>query len=633
MYLLNQFLFLIFFSALFFLCGASVLPALRLKTSISLASLVGFIVTMMLFFIIALPARFVGISLTGLMIASVTLFCILLGGAVFLFLKKRLYEAYRICIKNLFNRIKNAKLIYGFIVVLFLANVFSTCFCYWGTSDDSFYLPRTMEMIETDRLDVSESVAWLGYDLEGFPKSTDISTFEAFKAVCSKIFAVPVTILCRNSMSVILICLSFFSLWQFLGSALSSHKNAQDIRELSFVICFWVLIIAGAIKLYNDSLPFWQIRYIWQGKAVLYAVIYPFIYKICFDIYNTAKNGFLKWNHFVLLSFTLTAGISLTIIGSIFPAILCFILGLPYIIYCLIKKNFRGQTALQLIVALIPVLLCSFGEFIYIITKNSRYLSAFSVPNWLDTLKDMLYIPGKGFFWGLYAIALIYILFRGSLSQKMLFVAAPVLLFATFLNPLLIGSVSTYVTTGSVYWRLYLLLPMWYVPALVSATVICNLMINMRKIIVLALFAGGIFFVNQYKYVIVQRENNYSVPQNIISASEYISADYTDDDYPILYSLDGSAWEIRQYSADVNLLTGIRDSQRKINNIDEIPEISYNILCKQNVNNSQLEVVLKQCDVDYCCVYTYNIEYIQDCTCIEKMASIGFVTLFKVVNH
>ena len=632
---------IVFFAAFFLeimLVGVLTSRVFNRRQSVTLDFCLGFVSILSICFLLTALFRVINLSLTALTHTLVSLLIVIDLFSLLCIFRNGVLEECQSQIERVKKILNSNKLIFGLLFCSFLLHLFFSCCCYWPTSDDSYYLPRAMEMVSKNTVNITDSIAWLGYQTDNKYGYFNPSSMEAFRAVLSSITGIPVTVLSRNALCIILVMLSYASVWQLTGSLVGESDNAERIKALTLLLYNIILLLVGGfMKRDIVSFPFWQIRYLWQGKSILISFFFPLIMKLCVDIYRCNGDNHKVWNCCLLLGWAVIAAVSTTRVAVIFTPILCFILGIPYIVMNIVKRKFQWQIVPQILVAFIPVIIVASISMIAMTDSSGGGLFSTSQPldihKWNEVFGEMFSI-GHWIFWGLYAISLLYLIHKGDSIQKAVLIGAPIVLFLTFLNPLLIRIVVKFIKY-SIYWRLYWLLPMWYVFPFVLSIIICSNM-TMKEInsfvigfTVPLLLCGYVFIWGRVEI----RNSMYSLDRRTESVAKFILDDYSGGTKPVVldmtYQFKGVV-EIRQYSTDIILYAGHRDTQRAIIQDTSLQSLYKELYNGESLSNEEMESVIKNGEIDYVTSKTDEEAQFENLFCLKKVFTVDDFIVWSV---
>lgn len=560
---------------IFFLLGATLDLWLFRRYSLTFSVLAGFMVLNAAFFVFTYAFRAIGLKFSLLVTVFSAFLIFTLLFSAYRFIKCLAWKNYWQSVTGYFREHGVLKICLILFIAVILLLSFTLSMKENPDSDDSMYMAKAMEIIKTDTLHFHESRMWLGWECDFMTDATDSSTLETLYAYLSLISGIPVAVFCRKVMVLVItavVCCTVFN----LGISLFRGKQEKIKALLMLAGYLFLCVVYNAVF---DSVPYRQIMSPWHGKTILAAIVFPCIMSVCVDIYSHADE--IKWAEWIYLAIVVTASISASIIGVNFTVIYCIVMAAPLLIYRLIAKKTVKQFFFPAIVAMLPSILFSGIALITVITSNSGYFTRFASPDWYHSFYRTFIADSKGIVLILFLAAMVYFLIKGSVEQRLILVGTTVFLFATFLNPWLVKPVAKYITTGSIYWRLYWVIPIWTAIPAAAADALVKMGIDKAKIflrgaiialismeIMLFSFAGSSMFTYTVEFLrcwYPPRYNSYALPEMTIACADAILED-SDEDLPMLLDVtDRELWSvpmfIRQYTADIGLCVGIRENQ------------------------------------------------------------------------
>jgi len=551
-----------------FLIGTAVEKLLDYPFSFSNAIMVGFITMLALFHVVAYPMVQLNATFTLLFWTYTGILLLAAAFALWNMVKQKTGVVFRQHTKELLVSARRELPLLLVTAGVALFTLFISCGHTYVTSDDSFYLPRAMEALSENRVGILHGFWWSGLSEQSFPGMVDASTLECWKAYWSYLFGMHPTVFCRNSLSLIVHFVSWCSLYQAYRSV-SKHKGSSLIPCL-FLSVYLILIVLDN-RLAN-TLAFWTIRYPAQGKAMLCSIIYPALIFVCASVVDCEKNR-IPWQKWLGIALVFTAGIATTIIGVFWPFLCCLTMGLPYLL--IERRKDLHKLLLPLILACSPVIIYAGTTFLSVVTEHTSYLE-FSVPNWYESMTEAINIHHVGAF----VLCLIFTLILGSRKAKLILAGGCITLFATVLNPLFIGFVSKYLSTGSVYYRLFWMVPVYFIFAYTVAELFGSCKLRARQISVLAVtavlvLAGGIGALKvgprevyrrvndrlQLSYQGVRRTNIYGLPESWYSMGSKLLENVEETESVRIIWLAETDCLVRQYSDRIELVGACRAEQ------------------------------------------------------------------------
>lgn len=168
--------------AIIFLAGLCMEKLFKQQFSFSYVMVTGFLVLLAVFQIIAYPMIRLNMSFSLLfwIFTSILLLCVV--AAIYILLqattRKTIIQHVAILKDSI---LKEIPLLCITIGVLAFVLIISCAFNY-ETSDDSYYLAKSMEVLAQNRLGISSSLAWSGVEQTVMSSEVDASTLECWKA-------------------------------------------------------------------------------------------------------------------------------------------------------------------------------------------------------------------------------------------------------------------------------------------------------------------------------------------------------------------------------------------------------------------------------------------------------------------
>ena len=536
--------------------------------SVSNAIMLGFLSAQAAFHVIAYPMTLLDSSFVLLFWIYSVILLLLCAAGILILLQKSYHTVISHHIKEICAQILSEPFVPLVAACSFCLFLLASLFFSFNTSDDSYYLPRVMEIVTQNRLGISEGFAWSGLKELAFPSSVDASSLEAWKAYWSYLFNLHPTLFIRNSFSFVIHIVSFCSLYQAFCS-ITSHKKPA-VSSLVFLSVYFLLILLDNHKLVGTA-P-WILRYSAQGKSLLSSIIYPSLVFGCAKIVQCGKQH-ISWHKWMFLAIVFTAGVSSTIIGVYWPFLCCLTMGIPFLLIERRKDFFKLLPALFL--ACLPVIIYAGISYLTILSKSTNYFE-FVTPSWRDAFTGGLNTNRLL----LLFLSLLFTLLCGSKAAKMVVAGGCITLFITFGNPFFIGFVSKYLTTGSVYFRLFWMVPVYFLPAYVIAELFGGLKLKPRQLIATFISTGlalaftiGILYLGPHDFCqalrekanldfgVEQRTNPYGLPNKWYEIGNRLLEDLEEDERTRVIWLVGTDCHLRQYSERIEVIGACRREQ------------------------------------------------------------------------
>ena len=439
-----------------------------------------------------------------------------------------------------FFKINKENIILKAVVILLIIFQSSSCILmYHSDDDDGYYVVASNYMIETNSLETNEGLISSG--LPGSVKSRiDTATWEIFVAILSCIFKIHPTVLAHTILPLILIPISYMAFYS-IGKKLYIYNEDCEKKALTFLFFIILLNMFGGYSAYSTGC-FLLLR-IWQGKSVLCNIIMPALLRSVLEIIYENENT----KNFVYNTIILISGVCVSAVGVYLVPIYYIVIGIPFIIYKIIKKEKWFKISLYAILSLLPSLSFALVALVAVLTKHENYMSE-SPWKYIDVLERTLF---HGLYVPLFIISLLYCIFKSQKEQRIFFLGSTICLFITFFNPLFSEFVAQKITGVQVYWRLHWLIPIYFGIAYFM-TEVTYITKNYHTIIailcVLLIYKSG-SYIFMYPYY-DQYTNIYKLPNEIIEIAEYIEDKKDTDEKVCIFLPKMFSAKIRQFSLD-----------------------------------------------------------------------------------
>ena len=625
-------LLILLFSAAVLLLGDAFLRLIGWERKCSSAYAWGVAVLLAVVQLVAYPLYRLSTSFTLFFILYSAVLAALLFWAVFSAVKARDWSCYAKDFHITVRGIREAPLL---TLILWGALIFFLIFSfgfYYPTTDDGYYMTRSMEVIRQNSMGINVRFAWLGWSNGELPDYTDASTFAFLISYLSALSGIQATILSKTFFAFCLLAAHIAAILTALEAIL--EKKEHLFEKKTFGMLFYLIFLIFSVK--QDSAGNWMTGYIWNGKAFLSAFILPMLLASCFMLMRRADD--LQGREWLAVTTVLMAGIAVSIVGLNLPIILYFTFGLAF----LIATGFRSFSKIWkgALLSALPVMVYAILSYLFVITGQNDYFEAGTTTSvsWIGQFAEAV----DFFQFVLYLFACVYVLIFGSRLQRALFVLAPFLLLISFLNPLLTDPVCKYVTSSLVYWRLWWLLPLYLLPAVVLTDLFDRLTKgNLQCGLLCALLSLGIvsgfeifrysitdpaetilpYAENAGRLIHVRpelRSNLYGINPATYLTAKTIEEDWSGEDAPRMLMFFNRPFEIRQYNPDIVMAVAIRDIQLT----DElIPGTEFTQRDFMNTYNEisdgvLLHKILRTLDVDYICF--------EEAPAVSDMEACGF---------
>lgn len=573
---LKTFIIIFFFFFLFYRMGLIINYYLKdNKNEFYENILDGFVFTMCIFEIMALPFSFLNLNVKVLYIIAIIVFFLLMLYSLLKF--RNTFKLNILCDK--FKAISSVqKYILIFTIILVLTQVIMSFYLIDYSPDDSIYVSWSEEVKDLKQyMEVNPS-----YGLENsiFPTQNILNSWEIFNGFVARIFNIEVTTLVHTIYPCIFIIISYFSYFCLLKK-LNKKNSLLMLLILAFIFCF----VSGLSGKFIGSM---LLTRIWHGKALLICILVPYLIKHLLDLeFNKKELIFLIMMNTAVLSFDPIALWFVPILEFLFTIIILF------------YKGFKQ--AFKMIFVIIPELILLPLYLKIAILGPNKSLTVEGYDSYSNALMD--YIKNGWFFVIIYLLCIIYIIYNkkkrngkifkdklGSNNDIILLICIPILTFITFLNPLICNYVQQYVTSNEVYWRLYWLIPFEITISYALSEIIMSLKNSKLKIMLTILFVLVIivFGKNIYGTIEYRRHENYEkISQYVIDEVNFILHSSNYNDVIVLAPGEPYGFMIRQLTDKIQLAYSRGQYTRHMGdeNIDLYwaYDTMYNNFTKENV--------------------------------------------------
>ena len=284
------------------------------KESLAKSVLFGYFVMFALFEVLCVPAAFLKISFSRLCLvyAGIVLIWAILS---FLIKRKRIWN----CLKSFQKGLSGMTFLWCVALLLIAVQIGVYVVGMATDADDAMYVASATTSLHTDG--IFSYSCYSGRPVSVLPKRYVLSPFPIFLAFLSKMTGFHPTVMAHTILPVFLVaaCYFVYSLW---GRKLfDGDKKAESL----FLIFVSLVHIFSYYTVYTQG-TFLLIR-IWQGKAVLAAMLLPVLLYYGWMYFEKEKIGILEWLQllFLMTSCCLVSsmGIMLAPIMLGFVAVVC----------------------------------------------------------------------------------------------------------------------------------------------------------------------------------------------------------------------------------------------------------------------------------------------------------------------
>ena len=509
---------------------------------------------------------------------------------------------------------------------------------YYSSSDDGLYLTKGIEAIAQNSLAINDDMAWFGRDNAPILNFENGSTYSFFLAFLSKAFNVPISAVAKTFFLLNLLAAHLCAVsWAFEQVI---EKKEHFFEKKIFFLSAYIVFQLFCVK--EGSSGTWMTGFLYEGKSILIGIIFPLLLGSCFILLK--RLDCFQSREWLSIAVIFLAGVSVSVIGIIFPAILYFCFGIAIVLGTRFK-NFK-RIWLPALLSAVPVVVFALLSFF---TAKSLFfcLGGISAGDWVSSGRTVTenagnaglaaavsqFLSWKDHFlyavdlWQfvLYVLSVLYILFVGTKNQKVLFVISPLALLFTFANPLFCDFVASRITTPIVYWRIFWLFPVYFLPAFVLTDLIEKLTDGklQRAVIIIAIAAvtycgfeifrypqnGAVNSVYSLaadvgKLINVRpelRHNVYGLNAATIRTADTVLEDWEGEERPRLLFCCNRPFEIRQYSSEIVLVSEVRNYSSVEGNVPGTDvKLADFIQNYSSISDGQtLRDLLDALDVDY----------------------------------
>ena len=494
-------------------------------------------------------------------------------------------------------------------IILIVIQMFLSSYLKHTDNDDGYFITISNIALEEDLICMDGDIVYNGIEGSGSnsfrPQS---SSWELFIAFFAKLFKIHPAILAHTVMPVLLIGLCYMAVYD-LGKRLIKKQNTLYL----FLIVYAVLNLFGGYAVYSSAC-FLLLR-IWQGKAMLVNFVFPMLMGYCIDIYKEKENT----GTWVLNLILVIAGIGFTVVGIYLMPVFYLMIGIPYLIYCGILKQWKRcwKLVIRAFISMLPVILYILYTFYMVINSASgeEYMSA-PAPVW-ENVFDMTMRQGAYFI--LFLLSMLYLfLKKGENLAELLFCGSTLCSFFIFLNPYLCTFVSQKITGVDVYWRLYWMLPIYFSIAYVSARLL-EYQKNFKKIIGLILISIIINLSGLYMYkkdlYFDKYENIYKIPEESILVAQKLLK--RESKTTCIFPEDISP-KVRQYTAKIIVI-----ESRGMSTSEQYGWLYQKIYDEGDVNSKEVKEELKNLNVNY--IYSRDIIKAENIEIVDEIENYGYL--------
>lgn len=543
----------------------------------------GSVIVIALFEIVSLFCFVFESNFSVLYISFLILTIIIFGSAVYFFVKKREW-------KKLFE-IKPIRGDFQFIYILFcltvLIQIVIICFMHFNSYDDGFYIAISNIALEQNAIELKDQVVYCGNNiLEDFSSRPGINCWELLIAFFSKLFAVHPAVLSHTFLPVLLLPLCYMAVDQVMEKLTDSLSN----RYLGLFIYSLLVMFYGNGYLLSSYLAVGT----WTGKALLFHLVISLLLSECIDVVKDEQTR-TTWSRIGIIA---VAGVGVTATGIYTIPVYLFSIAVPYVLYLLYKRE--GNK----IFLLLKKAILSLGIFILIgfyavvrMFSGGNSVSASGQTFEIERVYKKALSQNK-IIVILFALSLLLMFcVENSKKIKLLFTGQILTLFLLVLNPLTAGFIARNITGISVYWRMFLLLPVSFLIPLGGTyitKIFCReeilVQIGKRKVLgIISVVFTVLFLINGKGMfsIFSSHQNMYMIPQEMLSVCE--SFDLSSKEMITVLVEEPMNRFLRQYSSYFDVIIGRSASISRCREEEE-----YKMLCASIYEEGEIDSAARE---------------------------------------
>lgn len=544
----------IFLSALFitsvylycFVTGTGVLRLLRLPHSGALAVMTGLMALFAGFELLALP-----FMLTAGSFRTLTIISLVFGAACFF---TALYTCFIRGRTPLPTAPQTGWLGWVIFCIIAVQVAVPVCFARFD-GDDAFYIAITTSIQATGKVFANNPS--IGLDAFAYPPNYRFTAYEVLITLLGECFHIEPVVMDHTLLPALFIPMYYLANLCLARALYPENRKKQQW----FVLLIALFTLFDAYSNYLSS-SFLLIK-AWMGKGATINHCFIVFLAAFIRMYRAQRADKDTTGWFMLITLCLIAGVGTSSVGLYLIPVAYFCLA-GAALFTLNGENktqtraLRADFVKKAVLSALPsalFLLCY-----WLMLKQSGGLSQLNAFNskrsWLDDAALM-------FKYGLlslafYLLGAFYFGLKGNALQRTLFFLGPLVLFLTFLNPLLQPYVGRYLTSQPLYWRFFWLLPLFPTMAAFVIAIWSRYRQRWAHLLLaaalLVIFSPPNFALTQDKYF--APENAGKIPNEIPQTAAAILSHVTTEDPNDLYLLALPKYNIymRQYTGHIALV-------------------------------------------------------------------------------
>lgn len=293
--------------------------------------ILGLFMSFSMFWILCVPMTLLKISFTILTVLYSVILFLLCGIGVYLFYKNSTFKILLEYWKTW--KIKWFEFLYLILFLAFLGIQLYFAFFYestiWST-DDCEYVVRALDTITSDHMYLTNIFTGAG---SGFDYKRILNSWEIYTAYLAKVSGFHVTTIAHTVMPAVFLVIAYLVYIYISYQLFDSVEN-----KLIFLCLLSVVLMFGFYSPY--SLTFRLVVTLWQGKAILSAIVIPFLISFLPRVYGQ-KICIRTVMYLLLISVTacsltmMGSGMSIAVYSSMLIVMLLYKQNLAGIWYCI----------------------------------------------------------------------------------------------------------------------------------------------------------------------------------------------------------------------------------------------------------------------------------------------------------
>ncbi len=327
-----------------FACGTLLLTVTKRKTMcFSLCMLCGYLVMFSVCEICFVPLILMKQPFHTAAYAMAGILCILALVSVFFCRKNLLF-----LLKDTYYELRSQSPLFYAALILILIQIFAYVFFMTIDQDDAFFVATAADAIQYDTMYQVEP--YIGYRAYVLPYRYVLSPMPMFYAFLAKFTGFHAAVIAHTVLPVFLVSTAYMVYYLIAEQLFHGKKDSVGL----FLVLLSVIHISSYYSVYTQGT--FLLTRIWQGKAILAAILLPFLFYNCFmqHLPEREKGG---WAVCLL---TVLSCCMVSSMGIVLAPILC---GLFAVLFGVFGRNWRYL--LGSIICVLPSLVLALIYFCY----------------------------------------------------------------------------------------------------------------------------------------------------------------------------------------------------------------------------------------------------------------------------